>query len=156
MDNLQVFFATHDLKDPDNLDGLLALADLVRQELDRGGRQIEAIIRICISDGYPEAFSWVLSILQEVYERGTGKPDLICELGGQIPDFDGFTQQLQTEKRAWKNEVESVLDEHGEVQSFFNIFTYKTGYNNIYLISAENFDTKDNDFIRYKLLVTEA
>lgn len=156
MDNLQVFFATHDLKDPDNLDGLLALADLVRQELDCGGTQIEAIIRTCIADGYPEAFSWVLSILQEVYERGTGKPDLICELGGQIPDFDGFTRQLQTEKRAWKNEVESILDEHGEVQSFFNIFTYKTGYNNIYLISAENFDTKDNDFIRYKLLVTEA
>ena len=35
---------------------------------------------------------------------------------------------------------------------FFNILTYRTAYPNIFLVTEENFDTKDNDFIRYKLL----
>ena len=40
----------------------------------------------------------------------------------------------------------------GEVQSFFNILTYRTSYESVFLITEENFDTKDNDYIRYKLL----
>ena len=44
------------------------------------------------------------------------------------------------------------MDHDGEVQSFFNILTYKTAYPNIFLTTEENFDTKDNDFIRYRLL----
>ena len=49
-------------------------------------------------------------------------------------------------------DVEKQLDDHGEVESFFNIFTYETRYPNIHLFSAENFDVKDNDFIQYRLL----
>lgn len=44
-----------------------------------------------------------------------------------------------------------MYDEHGEVESFFNNFTYRTRYKNICLLTSENFDTRDNDFIQYKL-----
>ena len=47
--------------------------------------------------------------------------------------------------------METVRDEHGEVISFFNILTYPTAYKNIFFISSENFDTKDNDYVLYKL-----
>lgn len=38
----------------------------------------------------------------------------------------------------------------------FNIFVYKTGYDHVRLVSSENFDTKDNDYIQYKLLFTRS
>ena len=43
------------------------------------------------------------------------------------------------------------IDTNGEVQSFFNILTYQIAYRSVFLISEENLDTKDSDFIRYKL-----
>ena len=54
-----------------------------------------------------------------------------------------------------KYEIRKVLDENGEAQAFFNIYTYKTSYDNIFLISSENFDTRDNDYIQYKLAFTK-
>ena len=53
------------------------------------------------------------------------------------------------------NDAETITDHNGEVQSFFNILTYKTAYGHIFLVTEENFDTKDNDFIRYKLKFTK-
>ena len=75
-----------------------------------------------------------------------------CNIGRSIPDYDEFSNRLQVEFTVQKNDVESVYDEHGEVESFFNTFTYRTKYENICLISSENFDTKDNDYIQYKLM----
>ena len=51
--------------------------------------------------------------------------------------------------------IKKITEKYGEVESFLNILIYKTRYNGIYLISIENFDTKDNDFIQYKLLFTK-
>lgn len=50
-----------------------------------------------------------------------------------------------------KNSVEKVLDNRGEVASIFNILTCETACSAIRLVSAENFDTRDNDYVLYKL-----
>ena len=63
-------------------------------------------------------------------------------------------RRLQIDLKAIGNDVETIADHNGEVQSFFNILTYNTAYENVFLVTEENFDTKDNDFIRYKLLFT--
>ncbi len=49
--------------------------------------------------------------------------------------------------KAIDNDAETIMDHDGEVQSFFNILTYKTAYSHIFLTTEENYD-----FIRYKLL----
>ena len=74
-----------------------------------------------------------------------------CDIGRSIANFDEFIRRLQVDFRSQSQDFEKVYDEHGEVESFFNNFTYKTKYDNIYLISSENFDTKDNDYILYKI-----
>ena len=78
--------------------------------------------------------------------------DFECLLGRSIPNFNDFMQILKANADPVSNEVETVSDENGETKSFFNILTYKTGFANIYLVSSENFDTKDNDYIQYRLL----
>ena len=60
-------------------------------------------------------------------------------------------KRLQVDLKAVGNDAETIVGRDGEVQSFFNILTYRTAYANILLVTEENFDTKDNDFIRYKL-----
>lgn len=78
--------------------------------------------------------------------------DFYCGIGRSIANYDEFAGRLQVDLNAQENEVEKVYDEHGEAESFFNKFTYRTGYRNIFLVTAENFDTKDNDYIEYRLL----
>ena len=68
------------------------------------------------------------------------------------PYVELFIKHLQVDLNAIDNDSETIIDHDGEVQSFFNNLTYKTAYNHIFLVTEENFDTKDNDFIRYKLL----
>lgn len=54
------------------------------------------------------------------------------------------------------NDIKKVNnDEYNEVNSFYNIQTYETKYRNIFFISSENFDNKDEDFIEYKLLFSK-
>lgn len=54
------------------------------------------------------------------------------------------------------NDIKKVNnDEYNEVNSFYNIQTYETKYRNIFLVSSENFDNKDEDFIEYKLLFSK-
>ena len=50
-----------------------------------------------------------------------------------------------------KNYIEKVYDKNGEAEAFFNVMIYKTTFENVFLISSENFDNKDNDYIQYKL-----
>ena len=142
------------LKDPDDIDALLETADLIRLLInDRNYACINTIILYTIENSFYEAFTWIITLLQEEFEKTAGYDldDFTCEIGGSIPDYDEFADRLQVDFNVQKSEVESVYDEQGEVESFFNIFTYKTGYDHIYLISSENFDTKDNDYIKYKL-----
>ena len=75
-----------------------------------------------------------------------------CFIGKSIANYDKFIRRLQVDLKAIDNDTETVVDHNGEVQSFFNILIYKTAYMNIFLATEENFDTKDNDFIRYNLL----
>ena len=146
------FLNNNNLQQTEDIDSLLDLADLVRQLIDeKCCCDICHVICYTVKNGFYEAFSWIMGLLQEELEKDSGLDDFECDLGKSIPDYDGFIQNLQVELNALNNDVETISDENGEVQSFFNIFTYKTGFKNIYLISLENFDTKDNDFIKYKL-----
>ena len=154
---LGTFMQNNNLQDPEDIDSLLEAAALARELI--GGKQYEQIntlIVYTVENGYYEAFAWVLEILQEEFGKGAGcrLENFACELGKLIPDFNEFIQRLQVDFNVLSNDVEKQLDDHGEVESFFNIFTYETRYPNIYLVSAENFDVKDNDFIQYRLLFT--
>ena len=152
---LETYLQNNRLHDPEDMDALLEAAALARQLLDGGEvAGLCAMIRYTVERGYYEAFSWLMEIVQETFDKGTAREldGSVCELGGLIPDYKEFIRRLQVDLRVQNNDVEKIPDEYGEVRSFFNIFTYQTGYPNISLMTAENFDTKDNDFIQYKLV----
>ena len=97
-----------------------------------------------------------MAALQEEFDRKENcrLKNFTCFIGKSIASYDEFVKRLQVDLKAIDNDAETLTDRDGEVQSFFNILTYKTAYENIFLITEENFDTKDNDFIRYKLRFT--
>ena len=103
-----------------------------------------------------EAFTWCMGLLQEALEnQEDALQSFEFVIGKAIPNYDAFIELLQVDFHALDNGVETVYDNNGEIESFFNILVYKTGYKNIYLISLENFDTKDNDYVQYKLSFTK-
>jgi hypothetical protein len=73
-------------------------------------------------------------------------------LGRSIPHYDDFIDRLAVDFQAYESGLEKISDVHGEVESFFNILVYKTCYPNIDLVSCENYDTRDNDYVQYKLI----
>ena len=149
------FIRNSDLSDPDDINSLLDLADLVRRLVSDGDyEQINRAINYTVDNGYLEALSWTMEILQEELSKGEActLDDFACEIGKAIKNYNEFINQLGIDLQVMKNDVETILDENGEVQSFFNIFIYKTRFDNIYFLSSENFDTKDNDFIQYKFV----
>ena len=154
MRSLNELLAENRLKDPDDIEVLLELAETTG-ELIRGERypDLELLLRHTVSNGCYEAFSWVMAALQEEYgkKEGCRLKDFTCFLGNSIPDYSEFMKRLRVDFRAAGNDAETVMDGNGEVQSFFNILTYRTAYGNAVLVTEENFDTKDNDFIRYIL-----
>ena len=156
MSMTQIFLQNNNLNDADDIDSLIELADLLRQLIaDALYADINLLINYTVEHGYYEAFSWCMGILQEVFgDAVCGLCDFECPLGKSIPDYDEFTERLQVDSTNPVNDTETVCDNNGEVTSFFNILVYKTGYQNIRMISCENFDTKDNDYIQYKLLFT--
>lgn len=156
MDMTEKFLSSNNLHDADDMDSLLELADLVRQAADDARySDISRLIAYTVEHGYYEAFSWCIGIMQEVFDRDDCTPeDFECMLGKSISNYDEFTARLQADFSQPENDTETVCDKNGEVTSFFNILIYKTGYKNIRLVSCENFDTKDNDYIQYKLLFT--
>ncbi len=144
-----------DPEDPEDIDFLLEIADITRQLISGGKYEdINALINRTVRNGYNEAFSWIMELLQEEFEKKENfdLAGFSCEIGRSVENFDEFTDRLQIDFNVLEHDVEKVLDEHGEEQSFFNNFTYRTRYGNIFMISSENFDTKDNDYIRYSLL----
>ena len=154
MDMFEAFLQNNDLNDPDDIGSLLELASLTRR-LIVGNLypEINDIINYTVKHEHYEAFSWVIGILQEEFEKEEcALNDFECSIGKSVPDYDEFVKRLQVRFDTLKNDYETVTDENGEVQSFFNIFTYRTGFRNVFLVSSENFDTKDNDYIQYKLL----
>ena len=154
MRTLDELLRENNLKDPEDIDALLELAEITG-ELIRNERysDMELLIRYLISNDYYVAFSWVLAALQEEFgkKENCGLKDFTCFIGKSIANYDEFIKCLQVDLKAIDNDTETVMDRDGEVLSFFNILTSKTAYENVFLITEENFDTKDNDFIRYKL-----
>ena len=151
---LDDFLKNCNLCDVDDIDALLELASFVRRlaEENRVG-DICALIRYIVERSYYEAFAWVIGILQEEMEKADGAlTEFECAIGRSIPDYDEFIARLNVNLSDCKNGFEKVYDKNGEVESFFNFITYRTGYSNIFLVSAENFDTKDNDYVQYKLV----
>ena len=152
---LETFFKNNNLQNPEDIDSLLELATIVRQLISSEQySEINSLVKYIIMHDYYEAFSWTMEILQEDFEKEDGLKDFECFVGNSISNYDEFIQRLQVDFHVLDNDYETVHDETGEVQSFFNIFKYKTRFENIYLVSSENFDTKDNDYIQYKLLFT--
>jgi hypothetical protein len=154
MRSLEELFRKNNLKDPDDIDALLELAEIVGGLIcDERYSDIELLINYTISNEYYEAFTWVMAALQEELEKKDSYrlKDFTCFIGKSIANYDEFIHRLQVDLKAIDNDSETMIDRDGEVQSFFNILKYKTAYPNVFLITEENFDTKDNDFIWYKL-----
>ena len=153
MVQIEAFFNAHNLQDAEDVDALLALASLLRNLIAaQQYTDMSQLIQRTVEQDCLEAFSWCMEILQEELEKGDRLLGAFtCTLGRSIPNYDELVNRLQVDFRDPENGLEKILDSHGEVESFFNILIYKTGYPNIRFISSENFDTKDNDYIQYKL-----
>lgn len=153
MDKVNAFISDHRLKDEDDIEALVDMASLVRELI--GGNRHEEIGRVIlhtVQNGYFEAFSWCMEILQEEMENPECPLEgFDCTIGRAIPDFDAFMERLQVDFRAYQNDLVNIYDQHGEAESIVNILLYKTKYPAIQLVSFENFDTKDNDYVQYKL-----
>jgi hypothetical protein len=156
MRSLDELLNENNLKDPDDIDALLELAEIMGKLIgDEQYSDMEILINYTISNEYYEAFSWIVAALQEEYEKESCRlKNFTCFIGKSIANYDEFINRLQVDLKAIDNDSETMVDHDGEVQSFFNILKYKTAYPNVFLITEENFDTKDNDFIRYKLQFT--
>ena len=155
MCELERFLQHRSLEDVENLDALLDVAELTRQFIGvQNYEGIKKLIIYTVDHAFLEAFSWIMAILQEEFRKTEGAvlDDFVCNLGKTIPEYNELVSRLQMDFNAIDNDVQPITDESGEVLSFFNIFTYRTMYENIFFISSENFDTKDNDFIQYQLL----
>ena len=138
------------LDDPEGIDTLLEIAELARTLLAYGqDQELAGLIRYTVARSYYDAFFWAIGILEE-----SGAKGFACELGACIPDYDELISRLQVNLDAAGNDVLPVRDENGEIQAFFNIITYKTGFRRIELVTEENYDSRDNDYIRYKLVIT--
>ena len=158
MEATDLFIRNHHLTDPGDLDALIEAADLTRQLIgERAYTDINRLIVYTVSGGFFEAFSWIMAILQEEFETAEKcrLEDFSCGIGRAIPNYNEFIDRLQVDLNVLENDVKAIPDEHGEIQSFFNIFTYGTKYENISFVSAENFDSKDNDYIQYMLLFSK-
>ncbi len=154
MDLLEKWMQGYPLQDPDNIDALLDAADVTRQLIhDKDYKGINSAVAFTIDNGLYECFSWIMALLQEEFEKTDGfyLEDFVCDLGRSIANYVEFINRLQVDFNSPVQSLEKVYDEHGEVESFFNNFTYKTRYKNIYLLSSENFDAKDCDYIQYRL-----
>ena len=153
--NITDTFLNHNhLKDADDLDSLLELADLVRTLIQNNlHAEISRVLLYIVENSCHEAFAWCMSLLQEALENPeSGFSGFEFGIGLSVPDYDDLIERLEVDLHAPENGVETVCDRNGEVESFFNILVYKTRYKNILFVSSENFDTKDNDYVQYKLL----
>lgn len=154
MNPTEQFLQNHDLQNSDNIDSFIELSSWVRQLIHSSRHaELARIIRHTVEHSCFEAFTWCMEILQEEFEKESHSlQDFECIIGRSIPDYDEFLKRLQVDLSIYENGFETVCDSNGEVESFFNNLIYKTRYKNIRLASSENFDTKDNDYVQYKLI----
>ena len=150
---IETFLNSHHLQDPDDIDGLIELASLLRDAMEeKRYPEICTLIRYTVEHEYDEAFSWCMGILQEELEKeDCALTGFDCAIGRFIPGYDRFIQRLQVDLKVCQSDTETVYDQHGEAESIFQILVYETAYPNIRLVSSENFDTRDNDYVQYRL-----
>ena len=151
MEDVEGFLKEKNLTNTENIDDLLELSDftrslLLKKEYDK----LSKLIQYIVENEFFEALSWVISIIEENCNE-----EFTCDLGNKINNFDEFSNVFKIEVEPYINTIQKINEKYGEVESFLNILIYRTRYKGIFLISMENFDTKDNDFIQYKLLVTK-
>ncbi len=158
MNILNDFFNKNNLSDNNDIEALIQVADILRNLIiQKEYNNISNLIKYVISKDYKEAISWIIGILQEEFEKEENKnsiKDFSCDIEKSLHNYNAFVGYLGVDFNSIDNEVKTIYDCNGEIESFYNIMVYKTKYKNIFLISSENFDTKDNDYIQYKLLFT--
>ena len=154
MRSLEDLLKENNLKDPEDIGALVELAEitgLLISEKQYAG--LELLISYTVRNDCYEAFTWVMAAIQQEFDQKDScrLNDFTCCLGKSIADYGELISRLQIDLKAIDSDVRTVTGNDGEVQSFFNILVYKTAYRNVFLVTEENFDTKDNDFIRYQL-----
>ncbi len=154
MEMIENFINSNNLHNTEDMDSLIELAGLVRTLINENQQaEINRVLQYTMENGFYEAFTWCMGLLQEALENQEGTlQSFEFAIGKSIPNYNEFIERLQVDFHVFDNGVETVYDNNGDVESFFNILKYKTGYKNIHLISLENFDTKDHDYVEYKLL----
>lgn len=153
MDILNNFLQNNNLKDSDDIDALLECASVVRQLISENSQEaLCSLIRYTVENSFYEALLWTAGILQEEFEKETCVlQDFCCDMGSHIADYDKFVQTMEVDFSPVENGIKKVYDENGEVGAFFNVMVYRTTFENVFLISSENFDNKDNDYVQYSL-----
>ena len=151
MKEIEEFLKGKNLSNVEYIEDFLELSDYTRKIIiQKEYKKLTKLINYILKNELFEAFSWIVSIIEE-----TNNEDFLCELGNKVDNYDEFVNVLKIEVDPYISTIKKITEKYGEVESFLNILIYKTRYNEIYLISIENFDTKDNDFIQYKLLFTK-
>lgn len=156
MDALKKFINTVP-QAPDDIDFLLECASVTRELIDnKQYLQLSQLICHTIENNYTDAFLWMIGIIQEEISKPDSSIDQFqCFMGRRIVNYDSLVAILQVDFNCIKNYIEKVYDKNGEVEAFFNVMIYTTAFENVYLVSSENFDNKDNDYIQYKLWFTK-
>jgi len=157
MKDVEEFLKDKNLSSTEYIDDFLKLSDYTRELVtEKEYIKINKLIKHILSSKSFEAFSWIISILQEKYSDKDNRDieEFLCDLGKKIDNYNEFTNVLGVQTEPYATTMKTITGKDGEIESFYNILIFKTNYKEIYLISMENFDTRDNDFIQYKLLFT--
>ena len=126
MRSLEELLRVNNLKNPEDIDALLELAEITGQMIhEERYSDIELLINYTINREYFEAFSWIMAALQEEFEKkeNCSLKNFTCFIGRSISNYDEFLKRLQVDLNAIDNDSETIIDHDGEVQSFFNILT---------------------------------
>ena len=151
MKDIEEFLKDKNLTNIEYINDFLELSDYTRNLVfEKEYAKLSKLIKYIQENEFFEALSWIISIIEE-----NCKEDFLCDFGNKINNYDEFVSVLKIEVEPYISTIKKITERYGEVESFFNILIYKTRYNGIFLISMENFDTRDNDFIQYKLVVTK-
>ena len=138
MRSLEELLKKNNLKDPENIEGLLELAEITELLIsEKRYADLELLICYTIRNDCYEAFTWVMAAIQQEFDRKEScrLTDFNCFLGKSIADYDELISHLQVDLKAIDSDVRTVIGNDGEVQSFFNILIYRTAY--VYLYRAD-------------------
>ena len=152
---MEEIYTKVNLQNAEDIDMLLEVADITRVLLEeKKYEEIGNLIKYAIKNRYYEMLDWILGIIQEELENQNKQSfqGFRCVLGKAIENYDEVIEKLEIHTKVLKNDIQKHYDENGEVQSYDNILFYKTKHKNIFFVSKESFDTKDNDSIEYQFM----